>query len=322
MKRMILGAALAMTGGAMTGGTAQAQQAETPQAETAQSERLEIPAAAPAAPVDAVPADPAPINPKAIWVASATGGVVDRDTTSSSPYGALAITRYKGPTYLRAAYTLFGGTLQQADAAIPSTYHIGSIGAGGNWHGWVADAYVSYGRQVYGAIQAQGIARQSGVASGADYVAAGLRLGRVFQPWARWYITPTIAGQYVYTRSLHQRFDFSTLSWSDFELRERALTGIASVRVDRALGRRGQHYLGLSYSHYVTDNGMTTWQLAPPPDTSGPQPLRTPDGFDEVALAGMWQIRPRLWLDTQVARTAGAVAGNSTTASVGLRVRF
>ena len=196
MKRMILGAALAMTGGAMAGGAARAQQAEA-----AQPERLEIPAAAPAA-----PADPAPVDPKAIWVASATGGVVDRDTTSSSPYGALAITRYKGPTYLRASYTLFGGTLQQADAAIPSTYHIGSIGAGGNWHGWVADAYVSYGRQVYGAIQAQGIARQSGVASGADYIAAGLRLGRVFQPWARWYITPTIAGQYVYTRSLHQRF--------------------------------------------------------------------------------------------------------------------
>jgi hypothetical protein len=75
---------------------------------------------------------------------------------------------------------LFGGTLQQADAAIPSTYHIGSIGAGGNWHGWVADAYASYGRQVYGAIQGLGGTRQSGITSGSGYFAAGCAWGGCF----------------------------------------------------------------------------------------------------------------------------------------------
>lgn len=322
MRAMIWPAAASVVTGAMTCGAAQAQDTQTAQVQSdpaqdsqAEAQRLEIPAAAPA---------PAPTStaPRAVWIAGAMGGLVDRDTTTNSPYGSLSITRYKGPTYIRAAYTLFGGTLQQADAAIPSTYHIGSIGVGGNWHGFVADAYVSYGRQVYGAIQMDGMARQSDQASGSGYFAAGLRLGRVFQPSSRWYITPTLAGQYVYTRSLHQRFDFSSASWSDFELGERALTGIASMRVDRALGRQGQHYLGLTYSHYVTDNGMTAWQLAPPPSTTGPEPVRTPDGFEEVALSGIWQIRPKLWLDTQVARTMGAVAGNSTTASIGLRIRF
>lgn len=301
MRRLILAAVMALSCN-----VAKAQTVEAPEP-TAQPERLEIPAAPP---------------PKAIWVASATGGIVDRDTTTSSPYGSLAVTRYKGATYLRAAYTLFGGTLQQADAAIPSTYHIGSIGAGGNWHGWVADAYASYGRQVYGAIQGLGGTRQSGITSGSGYFAAGLRVGRVFQPSSRWYITPTIAGQYVYTRSLHQRFDFTSQALSDFELGERALTGIASLRVDRALGRRGQHYLGVAYSHYVTDNGMTTWRLSPPPSATGPEPVRTPDGFEEIAISGIWQLAPRLWLDTQVTRTARAVAGNSTTGSIGLRVRF
>lgn len=257
-----------------------------------------------------------------VWVAGVAGGLLDRDGGRNSPYGVLSVTRYHGHAYLRGALTVYRGTVQQIDAALPSTFTIGSIGAGGNWNDWVVDAFASYGRQDYGEVETAVGKRASEAGSGSPYFAAGLRVGRVFRPASRWYLTPTVGIQYTDTKSLRHRIDFANGRPEDFRLREKAVTGNAALRIDRTLGAQEQHYVGLSIAHYETDNGLTSWRLGGSPGSANISPDPIPDSWEELGLSGTWQISRRLWLDSQIQRTFGTVAGDSTTVSFGVRMRM
>ncbi|MFT4027856.1 MAG: autotransporter outer membrane beta-barrel domain-containing protein [Novosphingobium sp.] len=257
-----------------------------------------------------------------VWIAGVSGGLLDRDGGPTSPYGTLSLTRYQGNFYLRGALTAWRGTVQQVDAALPSHFYVGSLGAGGNWHDWVVDAFASYGRQDYGRVETPAGKRASQAGSGSPYRAVGIRAGRVFRPAPRWYVTPTLGLQYAETKSLRHRIDFLSGQPQDFQLREKALTGNAALRIDRTLGAQEQHYVSLSLTHYETDNGLTSWRLTGSPGSSEVSPDPTPDSWQEIGLSGTFYVGRKLWLDTQAQRTFGAVAGDSTTLSLGLRLQF
>lgn len=270
-----------------------------------------IAVSAPAWAEETPPADP-PENP-AVWIAGLQGGVVDRQGGPDSPYATASLTRYRGNAYVRGAFTVYRSTLQLPFAALPSTYYVGSLGAGGNFDDWVVDASVSYGRQDYGLVETD-FGKQRSRISGTGYFAAGLRGGRVFRPAPHWYVTPTLSAQYVDTQSLRHGFD------GDFETPERAWTGSAALRLDRTFGASEQNFVGASLSHSVSDNGLT--QLAGSAFPSQPRTAKTPDSWQEAALNGTVQLNQRLWLDGQVQRSFGAVAGDSTTVSLTVRLRL
>ena len=164
--------------------------------------------------------------------------------------------------------------------------------------------------------------RRTEAGSGSAYAAVGLRAGRVFRPARRWYLTPTAGIQYTDTKSLRHRIDFATGQPEDFKLREKAVTGNAALRIDRTIGAREQHYIGLSLGHYETDNGLTSWRLGGVPGSARISPDPTPDSWQELGLSGTWQLSRQVWLDSQIQRTFGTVAGDSTTVSFGLRLQM
>lgn len=258
------------------------------------------------------------VDPAPVWVAGVHGGAIDRDGGGATPYAMLSLTRFDGGAYLHAALSAYRSTLKQADAALPSTYYVGSLGAGGNFDDWVVDAYASYGRQDYGKVKTD-FGKRKSTLDGSPYFAAGLRAGRMFRPAPNWYLTPTLGVDYVRTQSLRLGFDAS-FQPADFEVRERAWAGNASLRLDRTFGPDQQDYLGIAASHHVSDNGLT--QLAFSLSGQPPKADPTPDQWQDVELSGTVRLRPRLWLDGQVQRTFGAVAGDATTVTFGLRLRL
>lgn len=254
--------------------------------------------------------------PASIWVAGLHAGYIDREGVPESPYATLSVTRFRKQAYLRAGLTAYRSSLRQVDAALPSTYYIGSLGAGGNFDDWVIDAHVSYGRQAYGAVET-GLGKRASAFSSTGYFATGFRAGRVFRPAPRFYVTPTLGVDYVDTKSL--RHGINAGRPIDFEVAERALTGIASLRIDRTFGPDEQSYAGLSLSHHESDNGLTSTLPLP---TGAFTALRTPDSWQQLEASGTLHLRPKLWLDGQLGRTFGATAGNSTTVTLGLRLQL
>ena len=124
------------------------------------------------------PADPATADPTPqVWSLETGGGYSSRDSGPKGAFALASLNRQLGQSYVRAALTGYRSTLQLADMALPSTYVVGSLGAGGNYHGWVVDGWASYGWQHYGAIATDMGTRLSNAGTGSPYVAAGLRLG-------------------------------------------------------------------------------------------------------------------------------------------------
>ena len=295
--------------------------------------------------VDRIAIEPVSSAPGATWIAGFQGGIIDRDGGAESPYVTALVTRYSQQSYIRAAFTAYRSTLRQVDTPLPSQYYIGTIGAGGNVDGWVLDAQVSYGRQRYGLIRTAMTMVRSDYAA-TSYAAAGASLGRVIRPAARVYLTPTVQIEYVDTRSLHHGFDLG--SPADIEVNEHIWTGAATLRLDRTFGAYEQNYLGLGVSHRRTNTGLTQLYLSspagiavggvtgsgiavpPPPPTGeiigGAPPglvlVRTPDSWQELEASGTIQLTRRLWLDGQVQRSFGAIAGDSTRATLGFRLRL
>ncbi|MCB2047420.1 MAG: autotransporter outer membrane beta-barrel domain-containing protein [Novosphingobium sp.] len=254
-----------------------------------------------------------------VWVAGVSTGLYDRDGGPQSPYVTASITAYRGTAYERAAFTVYGSTLEQPDAALPSTYYLGSVGVGGNFDGWLVDAYASFGHQAYGLVETP-VGRQRPTGSqGSGYFAAGLRVGRLLRPAPRLFVTPTIELQYARTRSLHHWF--ADGQPSDFEVPERALTGNLALRLDRAIGARNQHFIGVSFAHYESDNGLTALALDPEnPDIV--KAVKTADSWQQASVNGTFGLTSSLWLDLSAARTFGSVSGDSTSVSASLRLRF
>jgi hypothetical protein len=262
-----------------------------------------------------VPATPATPN----WTAEAGAGTSARDNGPRGAFAVAALNRLLGQNYVRAALTGYRSTLRQADTALPSTYVVGTIGAGGNHKGWVFDGWASYGWQIYGEIAGYDGLRRSTLAKGSPYYAVGADAGRIVQLSPRLYVTPTLAVTYTQDRLLRPS-PFIEL-FPDYQSNEPAWTGIAALRFDRRLGREGQHYIGLAGSWHVTNNGLSV--LLSPAENNGVFGTRHyADGWGEIGVNASLRINPRLRLEVSALRSVEALAGNATTLSGGLRLAF
>lgn len=269
-----------------------------------------------------------PDSQGAVWIAGMAGGYIVRNSGPDSPYATASLTRYKGDWYIRAGATIYQSKIQQADAALPSTYTIGSLGLGGTWHGWVIDLYGSGGNQKFGQITTALGARDSMAGSNAGYLALGGRVGRRFVLDDRMTITGTAALGYTITRSLRHAIIGGMPT--DLQLPEQSLTGSAAIRLDRSLGKTGRSQIGLSLEHFSSDNGSTalsfTQSVVPgQPGASSsftPVGIKTPDNWQEAGLNGTFSLGKSLWLDTEIRRSFGSVSGDATTLSLGLRLKL
>ncbi len=92
----------------------------------------------------------APADPT--WIATLSAGVLARDGDAARPFGVAGLSRKLGRGYVRVAATGFETVVTQADVVLPSSFVLGSIGAGGVFGKWFVDGAASVGRQSYGAI--------------------------------------------------------------------------------------------------------------------------------------------------------------------------
>ena len=263
--------------------------------------------------------EPPPSSPT-VLVGGVSSGLIARDGGPDSPYATLSLTAYRDRHYVRGAVTWYRSTLRQVDAALPSTFVVGSLGAGGNWQGWVLDAYVSYGRQSYGQVVTALGARDSMAGRGAPFAAGGVRAGHSFALGARTWLTATGSISAVASRSLRHAVDQA--GPADIQIADRAVTGSAALRIDRSVGRL---WIGLSEEHFISTNGSTV--LARTADAVPGAPVAdrfaasaTPDRWSELGASATARLGKGIWLDLEARRSFGAVAGNTSTATLGLRV--
>lgn len=268
-------------------------------------------------------ASPAPQTPAAapaILVAGVSGGIVQRGTTQTSPFATLSLARYKGNTYGRIDLTGYRSVLRQFDTALPSHYYIASVGAGGSWNGWTLDGYLSIGTQQFGRIETPLGERDSTAGDNSGYFGTGLRAGHIFRRGTHWYAIPTLAVQYVSTRSLRYRLERS--GSIDFQLPERSFTVSAAARAGYLFGRDRSGYVGVGVEHFVSDNGLTTWRY----DLTATAPelvaVKQPDGWTQLSASGTVRIGKALWLDGEVRQGLGMLSGDTTTAMIGVRWRL
>lgn len=275
---------------------------------------------APPAQAQTVPDAPKP-HPT-VLVGGVSGGLLAREGGADSPYATLSLTAYRDRRYLRGAVTWYRSTLRQPDAALPSTFVIGSLGAGGNWRGWVLDAYVSFGRQHFGQIVTTQGARDSLAGSTAPFYAGGLRAGRSFALGKRSWLTASGNVSAVSSRSLRHTIDAGRPV--DLQIPDHAVAGSAALRIDRKIGNGDHLWLGLSGEHFVSSNGSTVLarnnaaaSFAAITDRFTASP--TPDGWNELGVSGSARLGKRLWLDLETKQSLGAVAGSTNTITLGIR---
>lgn len=255
------------------------------------------------------------------WTATASLGTGARDGAPDGTWQALALTRQLGPAYVRGSLMRYHGTLLQADAALPSNYLVGTVAAGGNFSGWVADGWVSYGWQDYGLIRTTTGDRASTGSGGSGYYAIGGDIGKVLSPGSDWYVTPTIAGSFAYGRLLRPFPADSGIP--DQETGEPTWSAAGTIRIDRAFGRHKAHYLGLSLSRNWTSNALSTVEFVDGRDAAFTIDSRHyADGWFEVGATSNIALTPKLNLDLFATRSIGMRAGNTSTGGVSLRVAF
>lgn len=281
-------------------------------------------ASEPAPTESTVPAAPG-TEPEPPWSVTVSAGVAARDDGPDGRWQAVALARTVGRGYLRAGLMRYHGTLQQSDAALPSDYVIGTLGAGGNFGGWVADGWASYGRQVYGDISDSSGTRPSTGAKSSAYAAVGGDFGRVLALGRNWYLTPTVAASFASGRLLRPAPAGSGLT--DRETDEPTWSGNAAIRLDRVFGAAGQHFAGLSLSRNATSNGVSALRLRPldPSDPGAGFTLDSKhyaDGWFEVSASASMALADRLHVDLTASRSFGVLAGNLTSAGLSLRRSF
>jgi len=258
-------------------------------------------------------------KPAPQWVAEISSGYAKRDDGPSGAFAVAGLNRRFGNYYARTALTAYRSIIEQADTALPSTYVVASIGGGGNVNDWVFDGWASYGWQHYGEISSSNGIRRSTMRDGSPYVSLGFDAGRILRLGHGLYATPTLGLTYAHDRLLRPSPDVSR--WPDYESNENTLTGIAALRLDKTFGPSKQHYLGLAASWHITNNGLSV--LVPPtPENSEFGTRHYADGWGEIGLNTGFRLTPRLRFEASVTRSLAALAGNSTTASGGLRLAF
>jgi len=267
-----------------------------------------------------IPAMPKSADPSPQWMAEISSGYATRDNGPSGAFAVAALNRRLGRYYARAAITGYRSIIEQSDTALPATYVVGSLGAGGNVNNWVFDLWGAWGWQHYGDIQTATGPRTSTSQSGSPYLSLGFDAGRIITLSKGLYITPTLGATYAHNRLL--RPSPLVERWPDYESDEKTWTGTAATRLDKTFGRERQHYLGLTASWHITNNGLSI--LVPPmiSPTNEFSTLHRADGWGEIGVNTGLRLSPRLRLEANVSRSVAALAGNSTTASGGLRIAF
>ena len=254
-----------------------------------------------------------------IWLVGLSSGILEREDGPISPYATASITAYRKNIYVRGGVTYYRSTLEQTGMARPSTYYVGSLGGGGNFNNWLVDGYISIGRQHYGKVETPAGVPEAPSHKSSGYFAGGLRAGHVFEPVPRLLMTPTIEIQYVEAKSLRQRFEGDHIV--DFEVADNAVSGNATFRFDYALGQRRQHLIGISLGHYESNNGQTQVDIIPPAANQPAliRPYNMPDVWQQIGGNVSYQANKRIWIDANVMRTFGVLAGDSTIWTIGVR---
>lgn len=282
------------------------------------------PAPAPAAaPVERVEIPALPATP--LWTATASAGIAARRGGPDGSWQSLALARRVGNGYVRGTVMRYHGTLVQSDAALPSDYVVGTVGAGGNFNNWVADGWASVGQQDYGRISTSAGTRASTGAKSSGYYAFGGDFGRIVPIGNRWYITPTVAVSYAHGKLLRPAPTGS--EGIDLETREPTWSASTAVRIDHAFGRMADHYAGVMVSRNWTSNGVSELVLELPEDGFAALPTHLQsrhqaDGWTELGVTANMRLTGTLHLDLFATRGFGAKAGNTTSAGVSLRKSF
>jgi len=236
-----------------------------------------------------------------------------RDTVQ--PYLVAGLSRKVGRGYVRAAATGFRSVVRQVDAVLPSTYTIGSVGAGGTLGRWFVDGYASAGRQRYGGVTTPLGTRPSQIGKGGGVYGAALSGGRFIALASRLYLAPSASLQFSANRAL--RSSLTSQGPVDYETSERAWTGSATMRVDRYFGRSNQHLAGLSISRVQTTNGVTVLAAGGAGSTTT---ASVADGWFVLGSSASVRVASRLWIDGSATRTATNRSGNFAVLSLGVRL--
>lgn len=292
------------------------------QAQDSSSDTAQIPEAPAEAAPDGTTAA-TQIEPLPLWSIAASAGISNRDDGPDGTWEALSLTRQIGRGYVRGALMRYHGTLLQADTALPSDYLVGTLAAGGNFHGWVTDGWISLGRQDYGKISTADGSRASNGATGSTYFAIGGDFGKVLPLGHNWYLTPTATVSYAHGKLLRPAPTGTT--FNDVETDEPTWTAGGAVRLDHAFGPDKRHYAGISISRNWTSNAVSAVHPISIDEETGAVELFSvhySDSWFEAGATANMELTPTLHLDVFATRGFGMLSGNTTSGGISLRKSF
>lgn len=262
-------------------------------------------------------------NPVPSWAVTLSGGGSVRADGPDGSWQSAALEKTVGRGYLRAGVMRYHGTLVQSDSALPSDYYVGTIGGGGNFSGWVADAWASFGKQVYGNITDSAGSRPSNGARSSTYLALGGDFGRVVPLARNLYLTPTVAASYASGKLLRPQRTNS--DYPDLETAEPTWSANLAARLDRSFGKNAQNYVGLTVSHNWTSNGVSNVNILETNENSaaiGIDSEHLSDQWTELGATASLSLTPRLRMDLIATRGLGVLAGDFTNLGLSLRRSF
>ncbi|WP_260924906.1 autotransporter outer membrane beta-barrel domain-containing protein [Novosphingobium sp. 9] len=261
-----------------------------------------------------------------LWSAEASGGISQRDDGPDGSWQTLSLSRQVGKAYVRAGFMRYRGTLVQSDTALPSTYYVGTLGAGGNFHNWVTDVWGSFGIQDYGRISSSLGSRDSTGAKSSDYEAFGADFGKII-PFAKlWYLTATVTGSYAHGKLLRPAPDYSGLT--DAETDEPTWSASGTLRLDRAFGNHAENYVGLSVTRAWSSNAVSDIRYSSTEYATATSfatlisSNHIADSWFEVGASTNLQVTHRLYLDLFATRSFEAKSGATTSVGITLRRAF
>lgn len=255
------------------------------------------------------------------WMLGVSGGTIKRDDDDVRPYGAVALTRRLGHSYVRASLTRFGSAVRQVDVTLPSTYTIGFLAAGTTFGHWFIDGYGAIGTQHYRPIKTAIGDRAISGSRNSGVLGAGGDGGYVFWLGRTWSLTPSASVQYVRSKALREQI--GPTGPSEYETRETGATFGGTVRADHFFSADRTSSIGVHLTRLQTTNASaalssgTRGALYP-----GSQSGRGGDGWFEIGGNATLKVRRNLYLDAAVSRTTGAEAGDLTTTLLGARLLF
>lgn len=257
------------------------------------------------------------------WTGTLSAGLAKADGFDTGDFQSLALTRQHHGSYWRGTLSRYRNTVRQFGAQSVSNYLVATLGAGGNWAGWLIDGYASAGRQAYGTIRQTSGNRSSNGPQGSAYYALGLSVARSVTPVRGWFLTPSLSGSYAHGRSLRP----APGNGADFDTAEPAWNGAGTVRLDHRISANRPSYLGAYAAARVTSNARSDLLpiAGPPSGRGGPpalQAVHVHDVWAELGVTAIVSLSDRLWIEGFASRTVGQVTADSSSGGIGFGVRF